>query len=527
MGIFELEQGYKMHSKRKTSMQLADTLQPLYKELNCQKDFFDISKLQANIIASAMDAIIVIEESQNIMLFNTAAEQVFGYKAIDILGKPVHMLLPESFRESHRKYIQDYDKTEATSRAMGSLGILTGLHANGDVFPMEASISQTKIGRQKFFTVILRDVSQRESLENLIMRQYNSLNTLHTVTLDLLNRRDIKDLLQFIVDQAIKLLDVSYCEILLPDGNELVAQAFTRHGPFLANNRFTRSDSLLSWQVFDTGLPVVLEDYSTWPHRHAIYETEQFHATATLPLLVGNQCIGVLGLTRDKPNYKFNEEQILTATRLAAIAALAIENSRLYLEVKQLATIDELTGVHNRRSLMNIGERDILRAVRYKHPLSALMLDVDHFKRINDTWGHATGDIVLRGVAQECLRHIRKTDVIGRSGESPDDHENIIGRFGGEEFAILLPETPLEGSVILAERIRSSVEQIIFKVPDLSDKLNAKLGTEIHITVSIGVSCMTSKMAGFLDLLKSADQALYEAKENGRNQVRAVSVCEQ
>lgn len=394
---------------------------------------------------------------------------------------------------------------------MHSLRALSGLRANGQIFPIEASISRAAVEDELFLGVIVRDISERENFESLIIRQYDSLNTLHLITLDLLNRRDIKDLLQFIVDEAVKLLEVSYCEILLPDEGTLVAQAFTRKSPFAGGNRFTREQANLSWQVFDTGLPVVVEDYSTWPHRQKIYESESFHAAAGLPLLVRGQTIGVMGLTRDKPGYKFTEEQILTATRLAAIAALAIENSRLLLEVRRLATTDELTGIHNRRSLMELGEREIQRAIRYERALSVIMLDVDHFKHVNDAWGHAAGDAVLRDVAQESAGQIRRTDTIARYGSPVENTQNIIGRFGGEEFGILLPETTLAGAQIVAERIRAAMQRHDFKVPLPSGMMETASRSYIHVTVSLGVSSLISKSDRLTDLLARADHALYMA----------------
>jgi PAS domain S-box-containing protein len=507
-----------MHDSKKTKVQLVKEIKVLQKEVSSQQTLLQSALLQSGVVASALDVIIVIDKAQNILQFNNAAEQVFGYTAAEILGKPIHILLPERFRDNHHKHIQNFGETEVTSQTMHSITTVTGLRANGESFPIEASISQTMVGDKKYYAVILRDISERENLESLILRQYDALNTLHLVTLDLLNRRDITNLLQFIVDEAVKLLEVSYCEIVLPDGDELVVQAFTRGSPFAGGNRFTRAEGHLSWQVFDSGLPAVLDDYSTWERRHKIYESENFHAAAVLPLLVENQTIGVLGMTRDKPGYKFTEEQILTATRLAAIAALAIENSRLLLEVRRLATTDELTGAHNRRSLLDIGESELRRAVRYDRVLSALMLDVDHFKRVNDTWGHQTGDVVLRGVVQESMNQIRKTDAIGRYAEPHNGTENVIGRFGGEEFGILLPETPLEGALIVAERIRSSIEKMIFN-PVGATKSNKNPGAKIQVTVSVGVSCLLSKTDVFAELIARADRALYTAKESGRNRV--------
>lgn len=476
-----------------------------------------VEALHAGIIASAMDAIIIIDEGQRIIEFNTAAERVFGYSFEEARGKPIHILLPERLREAHRAHIQGYGETGSTAREMSSFGTLLGLRADGEIISVEASITQTIVDKKKFYAVILRDVSERKNLENLIIRQTESLNTLHLITLDLLNRRDVADLLQFIVDEAVKLLEVSYCEIVLPEGDELVVQAFTRDKPFQGGNRFTRREGRLSWQVFDSGRPAVLDDYSTWEHRHSIYEGERFHAAAALPLLVGDQCIGVLGMTREKSGYKFTEEQILAATRLAAIAALAIENSRLLLEVRRLATTDELTGAHNRRSLMDIGDREVKRALRYGRALSLLMLDVDYFKHVNDTWGHPVGDLVLRGVAQEAIRQIRRSDIIGRYVDWDDEHEGIVGRFGGEEFAILLPESGVDGASVVAERIRASVELMTFALPKQAGFAKEAHVQEIRVTVSLGISCLTSKVDSFTELLSRADQALYRAKESGRN----------
>jgi PAS domain S-box-containing protein len=511
----------KLPDSKKTKVRLIEDMQALRRTLRANEETLRSAQLESKIIASAVDVIVIIDEGQNIVQFNPAAEHLFGHSRGQVVGQPFDMLFPEQYRESHHRLIQMYIDLGIMTGAKRSLEILTGRQADGSVFPLEASISPIAMEGRKYFAVILRDVSQRENLENLIMRQYDSLNTLYLVTLDLLNQRDIRDLLQFIVDEAVKLLEVSYCEILLPDGNDLVAQAFTRDTPFRAGNRFSREEGPLSWRVLDTGLPVILEDYSASEQRHKIYEAEQFHAAAVLPLLVRNQCIGVLGMTREVPGYKFSEEQILTATRLAAIVALAIENSRLYLEVKRLATTDELTGVHNRRNLMDIGERDVQRALRYDRPLSALMIDVDHFKRINDTEGHSMGDIVLHEVAQEIVQQIRRSDAIGRYEVSADSADNVIGRFGGEEFGIILPETSIDGALIVAERIRASVENLSFNPVDNSGELNENPGAQFHVTVSIGASLLSSKQDTLANLLGRADQALYAAKQAGRNRVHA------
>lgn len=500
-----------MKDQNKTRPQLLDELDALRQIIILQTDTDLAQTLHSNLVASAMDAIILVDSNQNILEFNAAATKIFGYDFMEVVGYPLAMLMPERFQELHKQHMQRFGETGMTSRTMQSLGTLNGRRKNGEEFPMEVSISNIQFHGKNYYSAILRDISGRVVLENLIIRQYDSLNTLHLITLDLLNRRDIKDLLQFIVDQVQKLLEVSYCEILLPDGEELVAKAYTRNNPFLSGNRLTRQTGPLSWRAFDTTQPAIVEDYSNWVHRSRIYDGESFHAAAAIPILIAGRCIGVLGLTRDKPGYGFDEEQILTATRLAASIALAMENSRLYQEINRLATIDELTGVHNRRSVLEIGERELQRCLRFDSPLCVVLLDVDHFKHVNDTWGHASGDLVLRSISDEVTKQIRKTDTVGRYADVNEDAGNIMGRFGGEEFVILFPDTPLEGALIVANRIRSAIEKLMLIAED---------STRFHVTASLGIALLNPKFDSLSDAINHADHALYEAKEAGRNRVR-------
>jgi len=502
-----------MEDQTKREKELVDEIRSLREALKLQSEQ---TESQFTMIASAMDAIIAIDEAQNIIQFNAAAEQVFGYQAVDIIGKPLHLLLPEHFRKNHHRHVENFSETGTTSRTTQSLGTLSGLRANGEIFPIEISISHALAGGQKLFFAIIRDISERLKLEELLVNHYDSLNTLHQITLDLLNQRDVREMLHFIAAKAAKLLDTPYCEILLPEKDELVVKAFTQNDLFAPGTHVKRSEGRLSWKVFDTGVPAILDDYFKWAERHAIYEHQNFQAVMVIPILVGKKCIGVLGFARVKPGSPFNQEDILSATHLADIAALAMENSRLYREVQALATTDELTGINNRRSLMELGEHEVKRSIRYQRPVSVLMLDVDHFKRVNDTWGHAAGDVVLRGIAQHCVDQLRNTDALGRYCEKDDDAGNIIGRFGGEEFAILLPETDLDQALFLAERIRASVERTLFKVPSTNGGSASAL---LQVTVSIGVSSLKPEIDSMLDLLNQADKALYTSKETGRNRV--------
>ncbi len=173
------------------------------------------------------------------------------------------------------------------------------------------------------------------------------------------------------------------------------------------------------------------------------------------------------------------------------------ESKRAEKALEQLATTDDLTGLWNRRYFMNAAAREIERARRYGQYFSLLTLDVDNFKIINDTCGHAAGDAALQHMAGKLKGSLRQTD--------------ILGRIGGEEFSILLPNTLLDDAAFLAERLRSTIE----KTPaHYADK-------EIFFTVSIGLATYHEAVGGVDELLLLADKALYEAKEGGRNRVVA------
>jgi diguanylate cyclase (GGDEF)-like protein len=171
----------------------------------------------------------------------------------------------------------------------------------------------------------------------------------------------------------------------------------------------------------------------------------------------------------------------------------ALENALQ--EVQRLAITDYLTSLYNRRHFSKVGEDEVQRARRYRRSLSAIMLDIDHFKRVNDTYGHTVGDKILQGVAECCRHELRGVDV--------------VGRYGGDEFVILLPENDLVAAEQVAERLRKSIAK---------RRLNTTKGPA-KVTASLGVVTMDSENPTLETLLTRADQALYVAKQQGRNRV--------
>ncbi len=196
------------------------------------------------------------------------------------------------------------------------------------------------------------------------------------------------------------------------------------------------------------------------------------------------------------------DEIILTPierVELAARIEILLRARRLSLETHRLSITDPLTGIYNRRYFFEISQRDIGKIKRKNSSAACLMIDIDHFKLINDTFGHPVGDKVLVDLANKIKSCIRDID--------------IVARYGGEEFVVFLPETDLSGAIKVAERIRREISKAPFKV-------NSKV--EVPVSVSIGVSFLEGNNVDLTKLLYIADNALYEAKRMGRNRVVSI-----
>ena len=203
---------------------------------------------------------------------------------------------------------------------------------------------------------------------------------------------------------------------------------------------------------------------------------------------------GDLGLLVFSRNKRFREEELTALENLMSALFYPLRNALTYLQAVKQATTDSLTGTGNRDALNSALQRELDLAVRDKIPLSVIMFDFDYFKQFNDRYGHQCGDHVLRQVVSEIRNIVRKTD--------------MIFRYGGEEFLMVLHKTSLGGAQFVAEKIRQHVEQL-----DIDYQ-----GQNLKVTISAGAAACKGKECN-ASLIDRADKALYAAKRNGRNQV--------
>jgi len=226
-------------------------------------------------------------------------------------------------------------------------------------------------------------------------------------------------------------------------------------------------------------------------------KTESTGAMISVPLVVKKRLSGVLNL--HKPEVaSFSETEIKLVQAIANQAAIAIENSQLYEKARNLSNTDELTGLANRRHFQMILKREMAQAQRFHSHFTLMIIDIDHFKAYNDTHGHLRGDIVLKRVAQLFLQNTRGID--------------LVARFGGEEFVVLLPKTEKDGALAAGEKLRACI--MAEKFPGAEESQPNKL-----LTISVGIAAYPTDSKDIYELLDLADRALYRSKEGGRNRV--------
>jgi two-component system cell cycle response regulator len=343
----------------------------------------------------------------------------------------------------------------------------------------------------------------REEAEN----RRSLFEILHEVTGDV----SADEIYHILARRVARALSLSRCSVILAKAGDtfgIVATAFDN--PALRNKEIDLTLYPEIRSALEQGHPVLVEDLQTnslYADVRKVWEakgvTVPVRSAIALPFSLNRQRAGVFFLRRMQNEPPLATEDVEFADAVIKAAVMAIQRAQVIETAKSenarlevLAHTDPLTQVVNRRALFTRLGAELDRAKRYQSVMSVLMLDIDHFKDVNDTHGHLAGDDVLREVAGLLQSAIRSVDV--------------VARFGGEEFVVVLPETPLAGAVTFAERIRAQIEMHPF-CPEQGP---------FSITVSVGVAAFPSEgVESIEDLFARADDALYRAKAEGRNAV--------
>jgi diguanylate cyclase (GGDEF)-like protein len=302
-----------------------------------------------------------------------------------------------------------------------------------------------------------------------------------------------------VLDMVVKLsLEITQGErgfLLLSnqDGDLECKAARHMHGPIALPAGGDSYSQSICRRVLETGEALSVEDTQdddVFRHAKSIQDLN-LRTVLCVPLKVQSKALGVLYVDSRLVVKTFTNRDVELLKSIASHASIALENARLY----NLATVDGLTQLYFRSHFEQRMREELNRAKRYGTPLSLMMMDIDHFKKFNDTYGHAVGDQVLRHVAAMIKSGVRQ-DV------------DIPARYGGEEMVVLLPETDAAGAKIFAERIRAAIDETLLEADGLQG---------LHVTISIGIAVFPDNAETGLELMERADKALYASKAAGRN----------
>jgi diguanylate cyclase (GGDEF)-like protein/PAS domain S-box-containing protein len=420
--------------------------------------------LADSIIKSSRDMIVAVDKDRRIIEFNKAAEKTLGYRASEVLGKPVDILYADQAEASA--------VDEAVSRSGSFSGEITNRCKDGKV--LRNFISSSPLRNAKGQTIgrisISHAMTEYRMAEEALRESERFLNTIFDS-----------------INDPFSILDRNY---RIVRANEAYAQMRGRHAADMIGRRCyelleNRGDVCVGCVVkktFDSSDPCAKDKRLISPDGGDIW-VEIF----TYPILDDEGAVShVIEYTRDITDRMKAEE----------------EKRRLIGKLEYLSNTDMLTGLLNRRALMDKLAYEAGRARRYASELSLILCDIDFFKQINDAYGHAVGDRVLRAVAGILRGSLREAD--------------IVGRYGGDEFMLVLPQTSFKGAEDFAERVRAAVG---------SAEVRIGAGKSVSISLSLGVASVERSRNDFNvnALVRDADKALYTAKRTGRNKVSVVT----
>jgi diguanylate cyclase (GGDEF)-like protein len=331
-----------------------------------------------------------------------------------------------------------------------------------------------------------------QAILSLLMQQADELDTLKKLSIHLTSSLDLPDVLDAVATEAMRLIDDTrdvniflYRNLKLSFGAALNSDG-TRNKPWSAPRL-----NGLTYTVARGGEMIIVEDMEN----HPLYKQALPHWTGSIigmPLKVGDTVVGVMNLSRNTVG-GFSNSELRLLSLLSDQAAVAISNASLHQMISRQAYSDTLTGLPNRRALDERLEEEVLSARRNSYSFAVIMMDLDGFKNVNDTYGHATGDNVLRTVFNQMARGVRTTD--------------FLARYGGDELTLILSQTEMTSAQIVSEKILEGMRNIKYTLPD---------GRRLQLGISGGIAIYPVHARNGADLLRAADAALYQAKKHKR-----------
>jgi len=462
------------------------------------------AQIAKRLFESFPDAIVVIDGAGNIVEMNGQVESIFGYGRAELLDRPMNILISEWFKEQH---VKNTRHAEPHSRPKRVGMELSARRKDQSEFPVEIMLSPMPADNGDLVIAVVRDITEPKEAAASVIKTNEELMGMVAE----LQRRDhemqslisMDDLLQSCTtqDEAFKVVALAAGElftgqagclaVLHPSGQYLEAVARWGDRP-LGEALFSVEDC---WALRRGQLHEVSDAQGGLLCRHFVHHPNASYLC--VPLTVQGEMLGVLCLVgaateRSKPQVS----QLQLAVTVSEAIKLSLSNLKLREKLRAEAIHDPLTGLFNRRYLEETLPRELHRARRGHSPLCIAMLDLDDFKRFNDTFGHGAGDSLLRELGKLVRANLRRSD--------------ISCRYGGEEFVLVLPDSSLADAEQRVEQIRAQIKEL--KIAHGEQLLGA-------LTVSAGVAQADDHVSNPSELLRAADEALYAAKNAGRDRL--------
>ena len=471
----------------------------------------DLSEIQFAEMACALfeafpSAIVVIDHGGQIIQMNAQVEAMFGYRPKELQHQPLNILIPERLPDRHLEHVDSY-MVDPHTRPMGLALELSARRKDGTEFPVDILLNPIHSGKDSMVMAVIRDITEPKRAAEGVRKTNDELMALVTE----LQRRDremqslisMDDLLQSCTsqDDAYKVIGFAAGELFEGHAGCLaVLQASSRYLEIVARwGTDSLGDPIFSlddcWALRRGQLHEVANAETGLLCRHFVSHPNTRYLC--VPLTVQGEILGVFCLA-GAPAHTSDHQigQLQLAVTVSESIKLSLSNLKLREKLRAEAIHDPLTGLFNRRYLEEMLVRELHRARRRKSPLCLTMLDLDNFKRFNDTHGHDAGDALLRELGRLMRAKLRKSD--------------ILCRYGGEEFVIVLPDSSLLDAEQRIEQIRAQLKEV--QIPHGGEFLPAP-------TLSAGIAQADEHDFDPGELLRAADKALYSAKNAGRDRV--------
>jgi diguanylate cyclase (GGDEF)-like protein len=360
-----------------------------------------------------------------------------------------------------------------------------------------SSMDTTTIQDSNFLTLLIETFANHGNLLMIIERQAAELDALKRITFNLTSNLDLKSVLDAVVSEALHLVkDAHEAHIHLYEKDQLIFGAsLDENGTKDRQMTIPRPDGLTRTVALKKKM-VIVEDMQTHP-LFVKAPRPRRGSIIGIPLVMNGMVVGVMNLVRSQPG-EFSLSEIRLLTLLADQAAIAIQNARLHQAVNDQARRDSLTALPNRRALDERLDEAISQSRISNRPFSVIMMDLDGFKAVNDTYGHEIGDDVLRQVAENLIQSLRSTD--------------FLARYGGDEMTLVLPDTDLPQAMHVTNKIQEHLKASSISLPG---------GNTAQLSVSGGIALFPKHAGTAPSLLRAADEALYKAKKHARGTFQA------